>query len=85
MRIRTDGEYAHRMDTIEVAADRLDCNKSKAVLIACEVVGPLLDNVEDALENEDISPRVREELAETIGTRQVQIQLNEPESTVELE
>jgi len=28
---------AHREETIEAAAERFDCNKTKAVLIACEV------------------------------------------------
>jgi len=85
MRIRTDGDYQHRKDTIEAAADRLDCNKTKAVLIACEVVGPLLDNVEDALEHEDLPPRVRDELAETISTRQVEVEITELDVSAILE
>ena len=69
MRIRTDGDKAHRADTIDAAADRLGMNKTRAVLISCDVVGDVLDGVEEALEHPDLPPRVREELAETISTR----------------
>ena len=37
MRIRTDGDYAHCLDTIESAVDALDENiKTAAVLATCE-------------------------------------------------
>lgn len=84
MRIRTDGDYAHREDTIQAAADRLDCNKTRAVLVSCEVVGHIVDNVEDALEHEDLPPRVRDELAETIPTRQVDVETSSVEATVKV-
>jgi hypothetical protein len=38
MRIRTDGDYAYRCDAIERAADFYDCNKTKAVVSACDDV-----------------------------------------------
>jgi hypothetical protein len=85
MRIRTDGDNAHRKDTIEAAADRLDCNKTHAVLVSCNVVGEILDNVEDALENPDLPPRVRQELAETIQTRKVTIEVSEPTTSVQVD
>jgi hypothetical protein len=85
MRIRTDGDYEHRKDTIEAAANRLDCNKTRAVLISCDVVGRLLDNVEDALEHEDLPPRVRDELAETISTRTVTVDVKEPAASVDVD
>ncbi|MXR20318.1 DUF7692 domain-containing protein [Halobacterium bonnevillei] len=85
MRIRTDGDKAHRKATIEEAADRLDCNKTRAVLLSCDVVGRLLSNVEDALEHENLPPRVREELAETISTRRVTVSVREPDAAVKLE
>jgi hypothetical protein len=85
MRIRTDGDNAHRKDTIEAAADRLDCNKTHAVLVSCDVVGELLDNVEDALEHEDLPPRVRQELAETISTRKVAVEVSKPDASVTLD
>lgn len=85
MRIRTDGEYAHREDTIEAAASRLDCNKTHAVLVSCEVVGGVLDGVEDALCHPDISPRVQQELAEIISTRRVEVTVSNPEASVNID
>ena len=85
MRIRTDGEYAHREDTIEAAANRLDCNKTHAVLVSCEVAGDLLDGVEDALEHPDLPPSLRDEIAEQISTRRVNIELAGPSASVELD
>lgn len=85
MRIRTDGDKAHRKATIETAAERLGCNKTRAVLLSCDVVGELLDNVEDALEHEDLPPRVRQELAETISTRKVTVEVSEPTASVDVE
>ena len=85
MRIRTDGEYAHREETIEAAAERFDCNKTKAVLIACEVSGDVLDGVEEALEHPDLPPSVRDELADAISTRRVEIETPEPEASVDIE
>jgi len=82
MRIRTDGDKSHRQDTIEAAAERLDCNKTHAVLVSCDVVGNVLDGVEDALEHPDLSPRLRQELAETISTRQVTVEVSDPETSV---
>jgi len=85
MRIRTDGEYAHRKDTIEAAANRLDCNKTHAVLVSCEVVGDVLDGVEDALEHPDLPPSLRDELAETISTRRVDVNVSEPDASIQLD
>ncbi|GAA0651880.1 DUF7692 domain-containing protein [Salarchaeum japonicum] len=76
MRIRTNGEYAYRKDTIEAAAERLGVNKTEAVLIACDSVGPLLDGVEEALEHPDIPPRLKKELANIISTSRVQVCVN---------
>ncbi|CAM2927990.1 hypothetical protein [Halobacterium salinarum] len=85
MRIRTDGEYAHREDTIEAAANRLDCNKTHAVLVSCEVVGDVLNGVEDALEHPDLPPRIRRELAETISTRRVDVKVPETKASVRVD
>jgi len=85
MRIRTDGDYAYRMDTIEAAADRLGVNKTRAVLIACDSVGQLLDNLETALEHPDLSPRIQRAVAEQLGTRYVNVQVSNPEVTIVIE
>jgi len=82
MRIRTDGEYSHREETIEAAAERFDCNKTKTVLIACEVAGDVLDGVEEALDHPVLLLSLRDELAETISTRGVRITVPEPEASV---
>ena len=69
MRIRTDGDYAHRKDIIEDAADRLNVNKTRAVLLSADAIGELLDELEDALSHEDISPRVAREIADQVESR----------------
>ncbi|UWG47035.1 Uncharacterized protein HSRCO_0741 [Halanaeroarchaeum sp. HSR-CO] len=69
MRIRTDGDYAHRKDIIEDAADRLDVNKTRAVLLSADAIGSLLNELEDALSHEDIPPRVAREIAEQVESR----------------
>ena len=84
MRIRTDGDKAHRADIIDAAANRLGVNKTLAVLISCDVVGDVLDGVEEALENEELSPRVRNELAETISTRRIAIEASKPDVEIDL-
>jgi len=84
MRIRTDGDNAHRMDTIEAAAERLDCNKTRAVLVSCDVVAGVLDGVEEALQHPELSSRLRAELAETISTRRLDVEVSEPEAGVSL-
>lgn len=85
MRIRTDGEYAHRMDTIEAAAERLGVNKTRAVLIACDSVGQLLDDVEDALEHPDLPPSVRQDLAAQLSTRYINVEASDPDASVSLD
>lgn len=82
MRIRTDGNKSHREQTIQEAADRLNVNKTQAVLVSCDVVGDVLDGVEDALKHPDLPPSLRDELADVISTRRVKIQVSEPEAAV---
>ena len=69
MRIRTDGDYSHRQDIIEDAAEKLGVNKTRAVLLSADAVGSLLEELEEALAHEDISPRVAREIAEQVETR----------------
>jgi len=77
MRIRTDGEYAHRQDTIEQAADQFDVNKTKAVLLACEVAGDLVPQLVDALSEADIRPSEKERLVDVLETRHLSLDLEE--------
>ncbi|APE95420.1 DUF7692 domain-containing protein [Halodesulfurarchaeum formicicum] len=69
MRIRTDGDYSHREDVIDSAAERLDVNKTRAVLLSADAVGSLLEELEDVLGHEEISPKVAQEIAEQVETR----------------
>jgi hypothetical protein len=71
MRIRTDGDYAHREDVIERAADYYDCNKTKAVVAACEDVPQLVAAARDVLDRDDLTRQQRREMAETLSTRAV--------------
>lgn len=83
MRIRTDGDYSHRADVIEAAAERLDVNKTRAVVVSCDAIGELLDNVEEALENPGLSQELRQDLAETISTHEIGVEVSAPSTTVE--
>lgn len=67
-RARTDGSNRYRYDAIMKASRRFDCNKTRAIVLACDIAGELVDNVEQALQHEDIPHSVAEELAETIST-----------------
>ncbi len=65
MRIRTDGDYAHRLDVIEAAMDALDENtKTAAVLAACDHARQDRRAKERALEHPDMTA----ELAEILTT-----------------
>ncbi len=77
MRIRTDGEYAHRQDTIEAAADQFDCNKTRAVLLACEVAGDLVPQLVDALDDADIRPSEKRRLVDAVETRHLSVEFDE--------
>jgi len=87
VKIRTDpGDgYAYRYEAIERAAERLDRNKTDAIVASCEVVGALLSNVEAALEHEDIPPRVARELADAISTRYVDVEYRGPDVDVDVD
>jgi len=55
MRIRTDGDYAYRRDAIERAADFYDCNKTKAVVSACDDVPKFVQASRQVLERDDLT------------------------------
>ena len=71
MRIRTDGDYAYRRDAIERAADFYDCNKTKAVVSACDDVPTFVQAARRVLERDDLTLEQRREIAETLSTRAV--------------
>ncbi|WP_049890112.1 DUF7692 domain-containing protein [Natronorubrum sulfidifaciens] len=69
MRIRTDGDYAYRRDAIERAADVYDCNRTKAVVSACDDVPHFVRAIQQVLERDDLTLKQRREIAETLSTR----------------
>jgi len=70
MRIRTDGDYAHRLDVIKAAMDVLDENtKTAAVLAACEHARQDRRAKQKALSHPDMTP----ELAEILSTSELQL------------
>jgi hypothetical protein len=70
MRIRT-ADHPHREDAIEGAAEFYDCNKTTAVVSACEDVPELVRAVRQVLERDDLTARQRREIADTLSTRAV--------------
>lgn len=50
-----------------------------------KLVADVLDGVEDALEHPDLQPSIREELAETISTRKIEIEVSNPTISVQIE
>lgn len=87
VRVRTDPDegYGYRYRTIETAADRLDCNRTDAIVTSCDAVGRLLTNVEKALADERLPPEVARDLAETISTSRVSIEYRAPDVDVEVD
>ncbi|WP_226004114.1 DUF7692 domain-containing protein [Natrinema salinisoli] len=76
MRIRTDDDYAYRNDAIERAADFYDCNKTKAVVSACDDVPMFVQAIRQLLERDDLTLEQRQEIAETLSTRAVTFEVD---------
>jgi hypothetical protein len=85
MRIRTDGDNAYRKDVIESAASELDCNKTRAVVASCDIVGNVLPALTDALAEADIPPSEAEQIAEQVSTQHVQINYDGPDVTADID
>ena len=83
MRIRTDGDKAYRKDVIEKAARYYDCNKTDAVVRACDDVPALVEAARTVLCRDDLTAAQRREIAETFNdARGVRFDV---ETTVEVE
>jgi len=76
MRIRTDGKYEYRLDPINRAADFYDCNKTKAIVSACDDVPLLVAAARQVLERDDLTLEQRQEIAETLSTRAVTFEVD---------
>jgi hypothetical protein len=72
MRIRTDGKFAYREDTIDRVAAYYDVSKTRSMLAAAEDVPRLVDGVQEVLEREDLTIEQRREIATTFSTRSLQ-------------
>lgn len=66
MRIRTDGEYQHRKDTIDEAAQAWGCNKTRAVLLSCELATTVLEELPRLLEDDRLPPEVAADVVDAI-------------------
>ncbi|MFC4406290.1 DUF7692 domain-containing protein [Haloarchaeobius iranensis] len=77
MRIRTDGDKVYRRDAIEKASRFYDCNKTTAVVSACEDVPQLVRAAEAVLERDDLTMQQKREIAETLSTRAVSFNVHE--------
>jgi len=69
MRIRTDGDFAHREDTIDRVAEFYDRNKTDSVLRAADDVPSLVRSARRVLERDDLTHEQRRELADQLSTR----------------
>ncbi|MHB9286790.1 hypothetical protein ACKVMT_07090 [Halobacteriales archaeon Cl-PHB] len=69
MRIRTDGDYAYREDTIENTTEFYGRNKTESLLRAAEDVPELVEAIRRTLERDDFTHAQRRELANQLSTR----------------
>lgn len=87
VRVRTDPDdgLAYRFDTIQAAARFWDCNKSDAIVRSCDAVGELVPALEEALQHEDLPPRVAREIVESVNRecRTVSLDYRGPEVDVD--
>lgn len=78
MRIRTDGKYSYREDTIDAIADFYGCNKTKALLLAAEQVPSLHECIEDIFDRDDLTPAQKRGIAQTVSkARGIEIEYGE--------
>ncbi|WP_323172871.1 hypothetical protein [Natrialba sp. PRR66] len=77
MRIRTDGDYAYRRTAIERAEDFYDCNRTKAVVSACDDVPHFVRAARQVLARDDLMLEQRQKMAETLPTRVVNLNIGD--------
>lgn len=82
MRIRTDGNYAHRQRTIDRAAEFYDCNKTQALLNAAEDVQAFEAALRSVLASDTLTPNQKREIAAEFQTPNCRIEYGE---TIEIE
>lgn len=67
MRIRTDGDRAHRESTIEQAAEFWDCNKTRALMLSADLAPRIVPRIERVLARDDLTSQQKREIAETLS------------------
>lgn len=77
MRIRTDGDYAHREDTIERIAAFYDRNKTYSMLRAADDLPAIVDAIKEILQRDDLTPRQKREIADTVSTTSIDVTVDE--------
>jgi len=77
VRIRTGDGNEHRYEATERAADFYECNKTKAVVAACEDVPDLVAAARIVLSRKDLTTEQRQEIADTLSTRAVSFEVEQ--------
>jgi len=78
MRIRTDGKYARREDTIEQAAEFWDCNKTRALMLSAEFASRMDPKIKHVLRREDLTIEQKREIADSLSiTNSYQLEVKE--------
>lgn len=78
MRIRTDGKFSHREDTIEGIRDYYGVSKTRAMLAAAEDLPVLAAGIQEVLSRDDLTLEQRREIAETLSARNTTFSVTEP-------
>lgn len=63
VRIRMDGKFSHRQETVEEVTDFYGAGKTRALMLAAEDVQRAAEAVEDVLAREDLTTEQRREIA----------------------
>jgi hypothetical protein len=82
VRIRTGNGNEHRYKAIERASDFYGCNKTKAVVSACEDVPEMVKAARDVIRRDDLTQKQRREISDTLSTKAVSFNI---EDNIEVE
>jgi len=68
MRIRTDGDFAHRKDRVETLSDFYGINKTRALMFASDDIKRLVGEIVSLLEDEELSTAERRKILERVNS-----------------
>jgi len=77
IRIRTGDDNEYRYHAVEAAAEFYECNRSDAVAYACDNVPQLVAGVQEVLGRNDLTPKQKQEIAETFSARGLEFDVDE--------